>query len=192
MNLDFVITSSLLRAIETAILAFKYYSGSIYPMPHIAERGITSDNTTSSISRHKEKMDRNETLKRGFSRVDYRYVESKKGNKFTPNANQSDFNMFLSYFSTIFEEVLEQNGIPLDSDKPVRIGIVLHSKLLRKIFQIKGKRPFNNILIVQAAKYLRKEKVIIPLGKLQSFDDDKLNIHGPRVPFLGISNPYDR
>ena len=148
---DIVMSSTMLRAIETAIYMYvkdkNCKSQVVYPVPFIKESALGLDNKISETLQKQKKALGDE---KRF--VDYRFVETAdEPAKWRSNANDIDFNKFLSWLAKHINVLKELAGKP-DADE-LDIAIVTHSHLMKKVFRDSdcssdiGKKPFNNGVI---------------------------------------------
>jgi hypothetical protein len=180
LNPDIVLSSVLLRAIQTGIEMFPNHT--IYPAPYIIEDSYGLDNVSSSISNHEQ------VLGDKISRVDYRFVTNKTviNNKhqnnrnvteFIPHTNQSNYLLFLLWVRDHLSDLISTIH-PLQ--KKITIAVITHSYFMKKNLLVLNDYPKNNSIIKQVFTWKKEQNCI---------DDESSNIKSLNSPLLSPLSP---
>lgn len=142
---DLILSSVLLRSIETALYMFPQKS--IVVVPHLSENLFGLDNMVSTIDRHKI------ILGNQFDRVDYQFVQ----NKTNPNyfSNHSQLPSFEKFLHWLAENIAI---LPQIHSPEINIAIVTHSYFMYHNIPIA--QPFypKNNAIIKQIYHMKEEK----------------------------------
>jgi broad specificity phosphatase PhoE len=126
---DIILTSCLLRAIETASIVFPTQQ-KISVVPFVKEFGSTAGNMPSTINKQRVALLERFTKYHASSRVDYTLVQ-KTANNFIKEAYSSDFPMFVVWLEKMLPYLMTINNVSRQKKKIV-ITIVTHSNFMAK------------------------------------------------------------
>jgi broad specificity phosphatase PhoE len=142
---DLILSSVLLRSIETALYMFP--TKSIVVVPHLSENLFGLDNTVSTIDRHKL------ILKNNFDRVDYQFVRNKANpNYFSNDSQLPSFEKFLHWLAENITMVTQIHS------PEINIAIVTHSYLMYHHIPINQPYyPKNNAILKQVYQIQEKD-----------------------------------
>lgn len=140
---DILLSSIMLRAMQTGLNLFPHFRGKLYPVPYLKEVGMTWGNQPMSPPEQRQK------LGRLASRVDYRFV-SEDGEYWDRGVKQIDFHKFLLWLEDHLPVLLKLNHLS-SHRKTVKVVIIGHSTFMRDWFMarhpdgswVDAKRPFN-------------------------------------------------
>jgi len=155
---DIVLSSSLLRAIQTASLMFP--NTTVTPVPYISEQSPGSDNRAADveIQRRRLVMDPVSNVSSMLDgKVDLSWMTHDIFGKRGPRTTEPNFRDFLSFMAEVF---LPQIPAELKSKETLKIAVVTHSHFLahsavvkqrcRKFYEVK---PRNNQVLQIDFKY---------------------------------------
>lgn len=133
-DIDFVFSSTMIRAQETALRMFP--NKKVTLVPYMREVGNNPENTI-SVS-HKEQI---EVIGDHSKRVDASNVLRKNGNTWKTEAYISNYDKWKEWLSKwVWKKYTKTGKIHF------KVAVVTHSSLLMKIFSLKD-RPHNNAMI---------------------------------------------
>jgi len=201
-KVQIVLTSPLLRSVETTVAMIGKDAKSIILMPYISEiigkrkrSGITTgrDNALSNPSRQERLMKENEFVNSSFiEKVNYQYVTNAKQTSFISIANKGDLSQFLIFLGGEFSEILAISGVTLVPDERIKVYITAHSHwmiayLLDKSSE-KEESPYNVCIISIPAEYKSESSTIVLKQKVRSFHENAKNTGGVNIIYEGLKD----
>eukprot|EP00931_Biecheleriopsis_adriatica_P090343 TRINITY_DN64344_c0_g1_i1.p1 TRINITY_DN64344_c0_g1~~TRINITY_DN64344_c0_g1_i1.p1 ORF type:complete len:360 (+),score=50.82 TRINITY_DN64344_c0_g1_i1:161-1081(+) len=142
-----VFSSQMLRAVETALYNFE--DSTVYPIPHIAEHGISADNIPSEWTEERALRYARDAL----SRVAFvEGVNDPFSGTLAGMKDKSSYTAFKQRFPLILQTILESKGVSLESLQglgPIPVIIVSHSGFMKDELACekdkpKKQKPMNN------------------------------------------------
>lgn len=131
INIDYVASSSMLRAIETAYYMFKSLNLPINVVPYVIEQGITSDNYPFPLGEQMKLIEQ-------FSPLDrFNFLARSSGER-----EKSDLNLFLKWL----QNNLSRLAPHVAPGKHINIVLVTHSHFMKKYLNL-SKIPANNAVV---------------------------------------------
>lgn len=148
-EVDLVLSSPMLRAVQTAVELFP--SRQIWLTPFTKEVHMGVSNSPWTITRQKEHF-----TEKDWERIHYDFVSDEKG-KFSPQAYVADFNQFLKWLAQHLPRVLKLNHVKIKGRKKLTIVLAGHSGMMRKILGLNS-RPNNVQAFLLPLKWDVKEE----------------------------------
>jgi hypothetical protein len=124
---NIILSSCLLRAMETAAFTFPNTKKQIFVAPFIKELGLTAGNQPDTISTQRLRFINSAG---SLDRVNYKLVKQ-KNSTFSDGCFESNLTLFLNWLEISLPYLLTANNISI-SKKKIVIAIVTHSNFMKK------------------------------------------------------------
>lgn len=143
-GINVVLTSELRRAIETALILFKNYNVTIYPVPYINEDrnslleffNLDKDNSSMGLEGLQKYLEENY---KNSNKVNYTLLKELKNKKGTSSADIDKF------FKIVIPIIIRDPSVHINKNGPTNIAVVSHHKFIEHhLKEIKKDIPYIN------------------------------------------------
>ncbi len=179
---DLVLSSTLVRAVETALTVFPGKRVSVAPF--VKEVGWGGENAPSTVSYQHAIIKAD--VKVPVDRVDYRFVTVPDSDQL--DRSSGDLSKFLLWLQNHLPTLMYLNRVATGK-RSINVAVVSHGTYMRNFLSSAGREqgPFNGATVKLALSYGRDGVLRGPVPKLKSFRSKRSS----RVIFTGFAPPAD-
>lgn len=133
---DIILSSCLLRAMETAAFTFPSNEKQIFVTPFIKEMGPTAGNQPGTVESQRKRFNNRIDGKNSSDRLNYSFAID-RDSKFIKECFESNLSSFLKWLEVSLPYLLVANNLSMNRKKIV-IAIVTHSNFMKKFLRSKA------------------------------------------------------